>query len=154
VLFGRDEELHAIVKRLDEMQAMYIRAQHQFGQLQPALDQVERSDMLAVVVHEIEGEHREFMLPIGSHSCLEAPEIGVPFAGGEDELAVDHRGLARDARQRLREARQALGPVVAAPAMELHLAAVLDDLEAVAVELRLMQPGVALRRRPWECRVG
>jgi hypothetical protein len=69
----------------------------------------------------------------------------VAFAGGEDELAVDDRGLARDARQHLRKACQALGPVIAATAMELQLAAVLDDLDAIAVELRLMQPQASPR---------
>ena len=89
------------------------------------------------MVHEIEGEHGEFLLPVRCHGRLQATEISMAFACGEDELTVDDRGLAREAHQHLRKARQALGPVVAAPAMELYLAAVLDDLEAVAVELRL-----------------
>jgi hypothetical protein len=42
---------------------MEIGAQLQLSQLQPVLDQRERSKVLAVVVHEIEGEHGEFMLP-------------------------------------------------------------------------------------------
>ena len=52
------------------------------------------------MVHEIEGEHGEFTLPVGCHGRLQALEIRVAFAGGEDELAIDDRGLARDARQR------------------------------------------------------
>ena len=48
------------------------------------------------------------------------------------------------------------GPVVAAPAVELHPVAVLDDLEAIAVELRLMQPGIArgMALASWGCRGG
>jgi hypothetical protein len=63
----------------------------------------------------------------------------------KNELAVDDRGLARDACQHLRKARQAFGPVVTAPPAEPHPVGVPDDLEAIPGELRLMQPGVALR---------
>ena len=38
--------------------------------------------------------------------------------------------------------------------IEAYLAVVLDDLEAVAVELRLMQPGNGLEGRRWGCRGG
>jgi Zn-dependent alcohol dehydrogenase len=60
-------------------------------------------------------------------------------------VALDHRGVAEKARQRLRQAREALGPLVAAFAVEPQRSAILDDLEAVAVELRLMQPVIASR---------
>jgi hypothetical protein len=42
---------------------------------------------------------------------------------------------------------EAAKQIVAAPALERHLAPAFDDLKAVAVELRFMKPGVALRYR-------
>jgi hypothetical protein len=55
------------------------------------------------------------------------------------------------------QARQAFHPVVTAPAVETQRNAVLDDLEAVAAELGLMQPGIASRDGlglSWGCRDG
>ena len=44
---------------------------------------------------------------------------------------------------RCRDSRQAPGPIIAAPAVEPHTAALLDDLEPIAVQLRFVQPCVA-----------
>ena len=55
------------------------------------------------------------------------------------------RRMPRKRPERLGERGQASGPLVTGTAVEPHLAVVLDDLEAVAVELRLMQPGAVLR---------
>jgi hypothetical protein len=43
----------------------------------------------------------------------------------------------------LGQASEALCPLVAASAVEAHLAAILDDLEAIPVELRLIHLGIA-----------
>lgn len=96
-------------------------------------------------LHEIEGEHGEIVLAVGCHGRLKAPEIRVAFAGGEDKLAVNHCGLARDDCQRSGQVRQTLRVVVAAPAEEPQLLPVFDDLEAVSVELRLMEPRITAR---------
>jgi hypothetical protein len=61
------------------------------------------------------------------------------------KFGVEHHGLAENGLQGFSQASKALRPLVAVPAVQLHLAAVFDDLEAIAVELRLMQPGIASR---------
>ena len=77
--------------------------------------------------------------------CLQGAEVGMAFAGGEDQLAVEHRGLAADCRQRVRQEHQTLGPVATALAVEPHHAVILGNLEAATVEFRLMQPVIASR---------
>jgi hypothetical protein len=69
---------------------------------------------------------------------LQGTEIGLALVGGEDQLTVDHRGLAANACHRLGQKRQTLGPVATALGVEPDRATVLDDLEAVAVKLWLM----------------
>jgi hypothetical protein len=55
------------------------------------------------VVHEVEGEYRELVVPVGDHGSLQAPEIRVAFAGREDEFAVEDRRLAVNGYQRVRQ---------------------------------------------------
>ena len=41
----------------------------------------------------------------------------------------------------VRDCLEAPGPIIAAPAVEPHIAAFLDDLQPIPVEFRLVQPG-------------
>jgi hypothetical protein len=63
------------------------------------------------------------VLPADSHGHLKASEVRGAVRGGEDEFGVYHCGSARDARQRLCQARQAPIPVVAAATVEANLPA-------------------------------
>ena len=64
-------------------------------------------------------------------------------SAGKAELGIDDRGAAGNGLQGFRQSREALGPVVPIPAVEANCAAFLDYLQAVAIELGLVQPGVA-----------
>jgi len=68
--------------------------------------------------------------------------IGVLLDKAAVQLPEDWRRipLGEFERQVLHQSREALGPIMSIPAVEAHLRAVLDDLQAVAVELRLVQP--------------
>jgi len=51
--------------------------------VQSPLHQGRWLEVFAVVVHEVEGEYRELVVPVGDHGSLQAPEIRVAFAGRE-----------------------------------------------------------------------
>jgi len=68
------------------------------------------------------------MLCAINDSRLQGAKVRVAFVGGEDELSVEHRGLAAKAVQRLRQERQAFGPLVAALAVEPELATTLHTI--------------------------
>ena len=84
-----------------------------------------------ITVRQIEREHRELVLLSGARSRLKAPEVRRAVASAKIERSIDHRRSAPNACQRFRQAREALGPPVPAPAVESHRAAALEDLQAV-----------------------
>ena len=64
----------------------------------------------------------------------------------DDSFAVDERRAARQCPRRCRDARETVGPVVAAPRQHRGIAVVDAAQHAIAVELRLEQPARAVGR--------
>ena len=58
-----------------------------------------------------------------------------------DSFAVDNAGARAQASQRLDDQREAVGEVIAGPAVKPHLGALLAGNDAEAVMLDLVQPG-------------
>src|SRR4051794_39287443 len=84
--------------------------------------------------------------------CLKLREIGSALMDDHD-LAIDN-DFARDG-ERACDLRKALGPVQPVAGVDLLSAAVEMDLNAIAVELDLVKPQVAFRRRrPQRCKLG
>ena len=61
--------------------------------------------MVYTLWQQFEGKDGELVLPPGSHGSLQASEVRRAVRGREDEFGVNHRGSARNARQRLCQAR-------------------------------------------------
>src|SRR4051812_36971177 len=98
-----------------------------------ALAERQWPEIHAVPVLEVEGEDGELVVVARSQSQLETREVRRTDASQKTQLRVDHRGTARDGRQRLCQGRQTFGPLVAVSAVEAHLTAYLDHLQAVSV---------------------
>ncbi len=102
-------------------------------------------------MHEVEGvEHHAPRLALGDR-VLQRAEAGCAARVQHHDLAVDDRVVAGEGGEGLRDVAVAVGPVEAAAGDELRpfsIGAFGDDGDgAVAVELDLVQPSVALRRR-------
>jgi hypothetical protein len=85
-------------------------------------------------MQQVEGEHCEERAG-GSPATMQAGKVGSPFLVWQHELGIDGRRTTGNPLQGRRDRIEALGPIIAAPAVQPHLAAVLDDLEPVAIEL-------------------
>jgi hypothetical protein len=88
---------------------------------------------LAVSVKQIEGEHREPRTG-GSPAAVQAGKVGSPFCVWQHELAIDDCRTTGNPLQGVCDCNEPPGPIIAAAAVEPHVAAFLDDLQPVTVE--------------------
>ena len=102
--------------------------------------------IVSVTVQEVEGEEHELVLLCLPRCEPEPVEVRSAIRVWQDELAVEQSGAAPERQEGRCEAGEPIGPLDATAAVEAHLAAVLDDLEAIAVKLELVQPGFSDRR--------
>ena len=79
-------------------------------------------------------------------SFLEQLKAGDAVPIQHDRLAVEHGGADAEARDGLGQTGEAVGPVLAVAGEQPHILAVLAGEQAVAVELDLVNPGLAGRR--------
>jgi hypothetical protein len=89
--------------------------------------------ILAVSVEQIEGEHREPRTG-GSPAAVQAGKVGSPFCVWQHELAIDDCRTTGTPLQGVCDCNEPPGPIIAAAAVEPHVAAFLDDLQPVTVE--------------------
>ena len=146
MLLCRLEELCAVVEGLDQVQARDLRAAEQTQQASPALLEEQWPKIVSVTVQEVEGEEHELVLLCLTRCEPEPVEVRSAIRVWQDELAVKQSGAAPERQEDRCQAGEPIGPLDATAAVEAHLAAVLDDLEAVAVKLELVQPGFSDRR--------
>jgi hypothetical protein len=71
---------------------------------------------VAIAMHQIEGVDDELGGATAPHRRRHAIEVGNAAGAGADELGIDNRGPAGNARQRGGQAWQKSGPLVAAAA--------------------------------------
>jgi len=109
----------------------------------PALDQRLRSEILAIQVQQIECIDRELTSLAAECSFEQSEKVRRTVGARKAQFRVQDCGMGRDGAQRIRQGRQALAPVMPAAAVEAHHAAFLGNLQAVAVQLGLVQPVVA-----------
>jgi hypothetical protein len=140
---GRHEQLLAVVEGLHQAQARDFRCAEQPPQPLPALDQRQRPKVLPIAVQEIKGIDDGLVLPPAPSGRMQLAEVRRAAGAGEAELGVNYCRAAWDGLERLYQDWQALCPVVSIPAVEAYLAILLDDLQAIPVELGLMQPAIA-----------
>ena len=126
---------------------LLVEAMHQVAQLLLAVDQRFGPDVLAVEPQQIERiEDHPLALAFGERE-LQLGEGGNAILAENDDLAVEHRRLRVETGQRLRNvAAKTMRPVEAGAGVELDLTGGDMRLDAVAVELHLMQPFVSGRR--------
>ena len=88
-------------------------------------------------------------------SCCNSEKLEMPSSPSDHQFAVDQRGFRRQLGDRLGDGGKLLGPVEPAPRQQLDLAVVEPRLQAIAVELDLVDPVVAVAapcRRAWRGR--
>ena len=85
------------------------------------------------------------MVDLPLQLVLQHGEIGRAVGGRHDDLAVDDRRAGVDVPGVVGDLPEALGPVVAAPGEDLDGLVGEMDLDAVAVELDLVNPALAGR---------
>jgi hypothetical protein len=76
---------------------------------------------------------------------LQQREAGNAVAALGDDFAVDEGGLGAEPGDRVGDGRKFSGPVEPFARQQLDLAAIEPRLDAIAVELDLMDPGIARR---------
>src|SRR6185437_7894132 len=106
----------------------------------------ERTRVAAVEVEKIEDKVRELVLGAFLKACLEIGEASGAIGTEDDDLAVEGAGCCGEAGDLIGDGLHAVGPVEALARKELDLAAGFAGLDAVAVELELMQPTGGGRR--------
>ena len=95
---------------------------------------------MAVEVEKIKDEVREWMLRAILERGLEFGEAGVAVRAEDDDFAVEGGVLCGKARDGFSDGGHAVCPVEAFAGKKFDLRARLARLDAVAVELELMQP--------------
>ena len=99
--------------------------------------------VLTIELDQVEGieEHARIVPPIA-----DAVEARDPVLAARHRLAVDDAGARAQLGERLDDEREAVGQVIARPAVELHPLVVLAGDDPKAVVLDFVQPVVAGRR--------
>ena len=105
-----------------------------------ALEEREVAEVVAVEVQEVEDEVGEGVLVAILKRGLEVGKACVPVGGEDDDLAVEECGLGGERFEGLGEGLHAVSPVEAAACEELDFGALFASLDAVAVELELVDP--------------
>ena len=118
-----------------------------------ALDQRQRAQIIAVEKQQIERVEDEAIHPPFAEIGLQSGEIGSASAVFDHQLAVDQpRTEGERLERRDHVLAELLRPIVAAAGEEFHPAGLDARLQAIAIELDLVQPALALRRRGHERR--
>ena len=110
------------------------------------LDQRPRAQILAVEIEQVEADEDQ-PLRLPAHRGSKRREIRQAGLVHDDDLAVDDRRLHRQLGGRLDDRPVLVGPVEAAPCEGARLAALDQQLGAVAVIFDFVKPAVALGRR-------
>ncbi|BCH17380.1 hypothetical protein MesoLjLa_42310 [Mesorhizobium sp. L-2-11] len=108
----------------------------------PLLD-AEVAQVLAVKVEQIEGDEIEIVLALRDCPAKRGKVWQAGFVG-HDRLAVDDGAAEAERPGGLDQVAKLARPVDAGPGVDAHIVAVDEDLRAVAVELYLVNPLVAL----------
>ena len=95
---------------------------------------------MAVEVEEIEDEVGEGLFGAFLKGGLQVGEAGGAVVGEDDDFAVEDGGFGGERGDLGGDGLHAVGPVEAGAGEELDLRAVFAGLDAVAVELELVQP--------------
>ena len=138
--FGRPQQSGAVFERFDQVEAWKVGSADQAHQPTPAFDQREWPEIFAVAVQEIEGEEHEIAFICGPN----AMKVRRATLVGQHKLPIEQRRAARQLQEVIGEIGQSLGPILTAPAVQAHLAAILGDLKAVPVELDLVLPSAPI----------
>jgi hypothetical protein len=122
-------------------------ARQQFGDPRLALDQRPRADIVAVEMQKVENEVHQPGRVAGIGRGLDHAERGDAVGGDAAQFAVEV-GLTRPERRHGRGDRRVFArPVEPGAGQKSYSAAVEARVYAVTVELDLVQPLIALRRR-------
>jgi hypothetical protein len=116
--------------------------------LEPLLASVEfhTRQVLPVEVHEVEDEVDEPAVAAGRQGVLKGLEAGRPVRQQYRDLAIEERLTRGEPGGRRRDLRESRSPVVSIAAPERGATLVDPAEDAVAIELHLVEPGVAAGR--------
>ena len=109
-----------------------------------ALHERHRAKVVAVQIRQIEGEKDQLLRPPRGQGILQGGKARDALLVLDHDLAVDQRLLAAQTLEDLGEHAVAVGPVQARSGDQPHLAAIDARDRAIAVELDLVQPLLAL----------
>jgi hypothetical protein len=111
-----------------------------------ARTELEVAGVVAVVVKEVEDEVGERVALAFVERCLQRGEGGDAAVVEHDNFAVECEFVVGESGDGIRNGAHAVRPVEAFAGEELNAGAGLAGLDAVAVELDLVQPGGAVGR--------
>jgi hypothetical protein len=118
-------------------------ARDQAGQRGLAHDKRIAAKIIAVQLDQVEGPHEDVIaMPPIAHSLKARDAV---IAAG-DSFAIDDAGACAEAGERIDDQREAVGEIIARPAIEAHTLANFAGDDPEAVVLDLVQPRRAGRR--------
>lgn len=103
------------------------------------------AQIVAVQMQKIESDEIEVVLP-ACDGLSQFPEIGEPSIVQHNDFAVDNCAFRAKAGGLLHQVGVLRGPVMAVAGVDARAGLIDDELRAVAVELHLVNPSVALGR--------
>src|SRR5690606_20690872 len=110
-------------------------------------DELDAGQVVAVEMEQVERRGHEPSRAPRGECLLQQAEAAGTVGLQRHQLAVEQRTLEAEPGQRLLESRQARGPIPSVPADEADLVAVHASEQPIAVELDLVKPSLAVRRR-------
>jgi hypothetical protein len=126
--------------------AQHVPPLGQPGQDLLAVNQAARPEVPAVEMEQIERIKEKLVVTASLQRGLQARKAGHAILADADQLAIHHRSLHRQPTDSARDRRHARCPIEPVPGQQAHLAVLQGRDQAVAVELDLGKPFVALGR--------
>ncbi len=93
-------------------------------------------------MQEVEGEEHQLVVARRAHRAVQPAEVGRSSLVRQHQLAIEYGRSAGETYESIGECSKAFRPLCPAP-VKARTSRLFDDLEAVAVQFQLMQPGVA-----------
>ena len=137
VLHAGHHEALAVLERGHDREIGALVLGHQLLQMRLAGNQRQGSQVLAVQLHDVEGDEGGIGGPLLAHQAIEVDAV----AAHQDHLAVQGHAPAGQLSHRVRDAGEPLRQITAVAGVNGDVGADLHSLDAPAVELGFMRPG-------------